>query len=68
MKKIAENDDIKVLGAAWDPPKWMKTNGDWIGLSALREEYYQTWTDYHVKYLELHNERNERNISFLGYF
>lgn len=58
MKKIARNTDIKVFGAAWSPPPWMKTNGEWTGFSALRDEYYQTWADYHVKYLELMNERN----------
>ncbi len=42
-----------MVGAAWSPPKWMKTNNEWTGFSALRDEYYQTWADYHVKYLEL---------------
>lgn len=36
----------------------MKTNGDWTGFSSLRDEYYQTWADYHVKYLELMHESN----------
>lgn len=37
LKRITKNFDIKVLGAAWSPPRWMKTNGDWTGFSALRE-------------------------------
>lgn len=53
LKKVSKNDDIQVVGAAWSSPKWMKTNNEWTGFSALREEYYQTWADYHVKYLEL---------------
>lgn len=58
LKRVTKNNDIKVIGAAWSPPRWMKTNGDWTGFSALRDEYYQTWADYHVKYLELMNESN----------
>lgn len=53
LKKVTKNNDIKVLGAAWSPPKWMKSNNDYTGFSVLRDEYYQTWADYHVKYLEL---------------
>jgi glucosylceramidase len=36
----------------------MKTNGDWTGFGFLREEYYQTWADYHVKFLELMHAAN----------
>ncbi|KAL7024080.1 hypothetical protein ACKWTF_012898 [Chironomus riparius] len=53
LKKITKNQEIKIFGAAWSPPKWMKSNNDYTGFSVLRDEYYQTWADYHVKYLEL---------------
>jgi glucosylceramidase len=53
LMKVTKNRDIKVFGAAWSPPKWMKSNGEYTGMSCLRDEYYQTWADYHVKYLEL---------------
>lgn len=53
LKKVSKNHEINFLGAAWSSPKWMKTNSEWTGISALRDEYYQTWADYHVKYLEL---------------
>lgn len=58
LKRVADNYDIKLIGAAWSPPRWMKTNGDWTGFSALRDEYYQTWADYHIKYLELMHDNN----------
>lgn len=45
LKKVSDNYNIKLLGAAWSSPRWMKTNGDWTGFSALREEYYQTWVN-----------------------
>lgn len=53
LKKVTKNSAIKIVGAAWSPPKWMKSNNDYTGFSVLRDEYYQTWADYHVKYLEL---------------
>jgi glucosylceramidase len=58
LKKVADNHDIKFVGSAWSPPKWMKTNGDWTGFGFLRDEYYQTWADYHVKFLELMHAAN----------
>lgn len=33
--------------------RWMKTNNAWSGRSALKPEYYQTWADYHIRYLSL---------------
>lgn len=49
----ADNRDIKIMGAAWSPPRWMKSNNEWSGSNRLKPEFYQTWADYHVKYLQL---------------
>ena len=49
LKRVANNYDIKIMGAAWSPPKWMKSNNEWSGASVLKHEYYQTWADYHLK-------------------
>ncbi|XP_058840027.1 lysosomal acid glucosylceramidase-like [Topomyia yanbarensis] len=53
LMDVADNHDIKFMGAAWSPPRWMKSNNDWSGSSRLKAEYYQTWADYHIKYLQL---------------
>ena len=53
LRTVSGNWDIKFVGAAWSSPKWMKTNGEWTGFSALKDEYFQTWADYHVKFLEM---------------
>uniref|UniRef100_A0A336LVU1 Glucosylceramidase n=3 Tax=Culicoides sonorensis TaxID=179676 RepID=A0A336LVU1_CULSO len=58
IKTIAEDDKIKIMAAAWSPPKWMKTNDGWTGPSALRAVYYSTWADYHMKFLELMDKAN----------
>lgn len=58
LKKVSNNHDIKFVGAAWSSPRWMKTNNDWTGFGSLKEQYYQTWADYHVRYLELMSQKN----------
>jgi glucosylceramidase len=53
LEHFTNNHDIKFVGTAWSSPPWMKTNNDWTGYGFLKEEYYQTWAEYHVKYIEL---------------
>ncbi|XP_065074238.1 lysosomal acid glucosylceramidase [Ochlerotatus camptorhynchus] len=56
LMEVSDNHEIKFMGAAWSSPRWMKTNNDWTGSSRLKPEYYQTWADYHIKYLQLMKE------------
>lgn len=63
LKETTHNDDIKLIGAAWSPPPWMKSNNKWSGASRLKNEYYATWADYHLRYLEL---MSEQNVTFWG--
>lgn len=53
LLSVTENPNILFFGSAWTPPRWMKSNNAWSGISHLLPKYYQTWADYHVKYLEL---------------
>ncbi|TMW53582.1 hypothetical protein DOY81_001346 [Sarcophaga bullata] len=53
LKTVTKLNDLKIKGAAWSPPKWMKSNNAWTGFGQLKREYYQTWADYHLKWLEL---------------
>ncbi|GLV40112.1 Glucocerebrosidase 1a [Carabus blaptoides fortunei] len=46
------NGKLKLFGSAWSPPIWMKTNNAISGIGFLKPEYYQTWANYHVKFLE----------------
>lgn len=52
IKKVADVANLRIVGSAWSPPPWMKSNDGWTGLSSLLSEYYQTWADYHVRFLE----------------
>lgn len=56
LMEVSKNRDIKLVGSAWSSPRWMKTNNDWTGFGSLKDEFYQTWADYHVKYLSLMHE------------
>lgn len=60
LSAVTGNTDIKLVGAAWSPPPWMKTNNAWSGFGVLRPEYYRTWADYHLRYLRLMEAQNVR--------
>ncbi|KAG8230905.1 hypothetical protein J437_LFUL002937 [Ladona fulva] len=55
--------EILLFGSVWSAPKWMKTNGDFIGKGRLKDEYYQLWADYFIKFL---NEYESRGFKFWG--
>ncbi|XP_017480969.1 PREDICTED: glucosylceramidase [Rhagoletis zephyria] len=56
LKLISNVENLRIKAAAWSPPRWMKTNNAWTGSSRLKKEYYQTWADYHLRWLELWEE------------
>lgn len=52
IKKIQLiNPNIKILATPWSAPRWMKTNGSWIG-GSLQTQYYAAYARYFVKYLQ----------------
>lgn len=57
------NEQLKLVGSAWSPPKWMKTNNEFYGIGFLYEYYYQTWANYYVKFLQ---EYEKAGIPFWG--
>nr|CAD7431410.1 unnamed protein product [Timema monikensis] len=50
------NKSLLLLAGAWSPPPWMKTNNDYSGFGFLKEEYYQTWADYHIRFLDAYKK------------
>ncbi|XP_075148366.1 lysosomal acid glucosylceramidase-like [Haematobia irritans] len=57
IKSVGQLENLKIMAAAWSPPPWMKSNSDWTGYSSLKMKYYETWAEYHMRYLErMHNE------------
>ncbi|XP_059620577.1 lysosomal acid glucosylceramidase [Phlebotomus argentipes] len=53
LQSASQNSNIKIMASAWSPPPWMKSNNKWSGASSLKKQYYQTWADYHLRYIEL---------------
>lgn len=43
---------LKLLASPWSPPAWMKTNNDMLNGGKLKEEHYETWANYFVKYVQ----------------
>lgn len=58
---------IKMYASPWSAPAWMKTNNRLIGRGILKGaiggQYYQTWADYFVRFLD---EYKLHNITFWG--
>lgn len=54
-KEQTGNDDVKIFGAAWTPPRWMKQKHLWYGKTdnQLLPQFYQVWANYHARWLNL---------------
>lgn len=69
------NNNLKLIGSAWCPPLWMKTVPIPDAIGFLKEEYYQTWVNYHIKFLRAYEKQgvnfwavttgNEPNNAFI---
>ncbi|XP_052738203.1 lysosomal acid glucosylceramidase isoform X1 [Bicyclus anynana] len=44
--------EIKITASTWSPPVWMKTNNAITGFAQLRPQYYQSYADYHIRFME----------------
>lgn len=46
------NDDLIFYASPWSPPAFMKTNKNMLQGGKLLPEFYQTWADYFVKFVQ----------------
>uniref|UniRef100_A0A2A4K8P8 Glucosylceramidase n=1 Tax=Heliothis virescens TaxID=7102 RepID=A0A2A4K8P8_HELVI len=53
----ASSTPIHVIATTWSPPPWMKSNNAYTGHSSLKPQYYQTYADYHYKFLQKYSEK-----------
>lgn len=51
-------DDLVFYASPWSPPAFMKTNNNMLQGGKLLPEYYQTWADYFVKFIEAYEAEN----------
>ncbi len=49
-------DALKILASPWSPPAWMKSNIRMNQGGYLLPEYYQSWADYYVKFIDAYEE------------
>jgi glucosylceramidase len=59
----AAGKDLLLFASPWSPPPWMKSNGDMCHGGRLLDEYYQTWANYFVRYLQ---EYKKEGVPFFG--
>ncbi|MGH1517880.1 glycoside hydrolase family 30 protein [Chryseobacterium sp. JK1] len=63
LKKIlAVNPNIKVLATPWTAPRWMKTNGSFVG-GTLKAENYESYGQYWLDYM---NAMKAQGINIWG--
>lgn len=43
---------LSVFASPWSPPAWMKDNNDMLHGGKLLPEYYRTWADYYVRFIQ----------------
>lgn len=58
------NNKLNLFASAWIAPSWMKTIPGFNSRgSYIKDDMYQVWANYFVKFLD---EYNHNNISFWG--
>ncbi len=57
IKDALEYNDIDFFVSPWSPPAFMKTNGMMNEGGKLKEEYFDAWSEYFVKFIEAYKEK-----------
>lgn len=48
---------LPLFASPWSPPAWMKDNNDMLHGGKLLPEYYQTWANYFVRFINAYKEQ-----------
>ncbi|CAK1551990.1 unnamed protein product [Leptosia nina] len=57
IQKVSKK-EIKIIASTWSPPVWMKTNEKFYGYAQLKQQYYQSYADYHLRFIEEYEKRD----------
>ncbi|XP_017305079.1 glucosylceramidase-like [Diaphorina citri] len=49
---LSSGGTLQLIASAWTAPPWMKDNNHYFGRGFLKSEFYQTYTDYLIKFLD----------------
>jgi len=44
--------NLKLFASPWSPPAWMKTNNNMLQGGKLKEECYDSWAEYYVRFIQ----------------
>ena len=47
---------LTLFASPWSPPAWMKTNNDMLHGGKLKPEYYSSWANYYVKFINAYEK------------
>lgn len=64
IKDAMKYGDINMFMSPWSPPAYMKTNGEMNHGGKLKEEYFELWSQYYVKFIEAYKKEGI-NIDFI---
>ncbi len=59
------NGEIKFMASPWSPPAFMKTTNEMNNGGKLKEEYYEIWANYFVKFINAYKEAGV-DISYIS--
>ncbi len=51
IKDAMNYGELELIASPWSPPAYMKTNGEMNHGGKLKEEYYELWAEYYVKFI-----------------
>ena len=54
---------IRFFASPWSPPAWMKDNNNMLQGGKLKPEYYQSWANYYIRFMD---EYKKEGIEFWG--
>ena len=52
IKDAMSYNDISIFASPWSPPGYMKTNGEMNHGGKLKEEYFELWSEFYVRFIE----------------
>ena len=56
IKDAMKYNQIEMFASPWSPPAYMKTNGEMNHGGKLKEEYFDLWAEYYVKFVKAYEQ------------
>lgn len=56
IREAIQYNSIEILASPWSPPAYMKTTNEMNRGGKLKEEYFELWAEYYVKFIQAYKE------------